>query len=101
VPGITSQYGVVALDTWGAPGTEFRVGGIDKLDVSTLGGDALVQFQVGAGWEPADGLPLARGLFRSIPGLTLLYPPNGPTGVRFRRRVAGVASSINFDAFQL
>jgi len=102
VPGILSRYDVAIADAWGAPGTEFPTGGIDKLDLQVVGnGDALVQFLVGGTWEPAAGMIVGRGLFRSIPGLSLLFPPTGPTGVRFRRRTAGVGATVNFDAFML
>jgi hypothetical protein len=101
VPGILSRYGVPLGDGWTDPAT-FQVGAVDKLDVQAIGADVVMQFYSAGGWLPQEpGMIVGRGLFRSIPGLSILFPPIGPTGFRFRNRIAGAAASVNFDAFQL
>lgn len=102
MPGIFSRYGVPCGDAWTEAAT-FQIGGIDKLDVQAVSADVVLQFYVSGGWQPPDppGMVVTRGLFRSIPGLSILWPPIGPTGMRFRNRVAGAAATVNFEAFQL
>jgi hypothetical protein len=98
---ITSKAGLVLLDDWSEQAT-FRLGAFDRLDVSVYVGDALLQFLTPQGsWEPADGLLVRHGLFRSLTGLTLAYGPTGPRGVRAKREVAGVATTIDLELWGL
>jgi hypothetical protein len=96
--GILSKTAVPLLDDWD-PSTTFALASFDKLDVTAYNGDALVQYLTPAlGWQPPAGQPVRRGNFRSIPGLSVIYPP-GPTQLRFKRAATGVASSVDFDAY--
>lgn len=94
------RAGLALADDWSDTAT-FKFPPIDKLDVTVYNGDALVQYETPAGaYEPADGVKISRGNFRSIPGLSAVYPP-GPIGVRFRRASAGVGATVDFEAYAL
>lgn len=73
---------------------------IDRLDVHCWTGDLVLQLQQKDGnWGPE--MLIRKGEFRSLPGLSLAYPPNGPTGFQLRRAVAGVASTVDIEAWSV
>jgi hypothetical protein len=96
--GITSKGGVAIADNY-QDGATFEFGPIDKLDVIAYNGDVLVQYLTGTAWQPPQGQLVRAGIGRSLPGLSLVYPP-GPTGVRFKLNTAGTPNvTVDFDAF--
>lgn len=81
------------------PATTFRPGVIDKLDLTTFNGDAVVQFTPdGREWRPASGLRITRGVSESLTGLFQTYRP-GPFGFRMKRAAVGVAAVANVRAW--
>ncbi len=98
---IASRFAVSPGDDFGA-GASFEFGStIDKLDVTPLNGDVVLQFLTRQGsWLPAGGMMLRAGVFRSLPGISELFAEQGGAyGLRFKRAAAGVAASIDFEAF--
>lgn len=97
--GIVSRYGLAVENDWSEAGaTTIRTTPLDKVDVTAYGGDVLMQYLVEGSWEPSTGVSCRKDVFRSIPGLASVYTP-GPLGVRFKRAVAGVAATVDFDGY--
>jgi hypothetical protein len=99
---IVSKTGLVLADAWSAAATIELSGQLEKLDVAPYSGDALVQFRVvdTGEWTPSDGVGLTSRLFQSLTGLGDLFAGHGyVNAVRFRRRVAGVATTIDVRCY--
>lgn len=77
-------------------------GAFDRVDLSTFGGGAIVQFLTPQGsWAPQDGLLIRKGMFRSLPGLMDVYGPTGPRGVRLKRQTATTAATVDLELWGL
>ena len=68
--------------------------------MTAYNGDVCLQYLTPSlGWHPpGDGQMVRRGNFRSIPGLSEIFPP-GPTQVRFKRASIGVAATVDVDIY--
>lgn len=91
-----SRGNVAVLDDWDNS-TTFATGRFDRLDITAYNGDVVRQVLTPDGdWQPADGAIVRAGLFKSTPGLSVIYPP-GPTMVRFKRARRGVGAIVDFE----
>jgi hypothetical protein len=95
---VVSRNGIAVLDDWDGS-VQFATGVFDKIDVTAFNGDVLAQVLTPNGdWQPTEGILTRRGLFKSTPGFSAIYPP-GPTQVRFKRAVAGVGATVDFTIY--
>lgn len=95
---VISRAGLVLLDDYDQT-ARIAGGRFDKLDITASLGDIRYQVLTPNGdWQPADGVLVRAGVFKSVPGYTELFPP-GPTQVQFKRATAGVPAKVDVDIF--
>ena len=93
-----SLTSLAVYDNWDGRAT-IATGAFDKVDVTAYSGSVLVQVLTpNNDWQPPTGRLIRAGIFRSVSGYTELYPP-GPTQLRFKRAVAGIAATVDVDVF--
>lgn len=96
--GLVTEVALPVFDDWDDR-ARFRSVPFDKIDVTAYNGDVLLQYQTPNGaWQPLAGQMVRRGNFRSIPGLSTVFPP-GPLAVQFKRATAGVPAVVDFDLY--